>query len=152
MKASGWLAIGLAVFVTLAMIGAQRPPARVAPPANMPPMGATIPYSTVQSEPVPKAAATQTPWWRGGTLHAADPDTWNTAAHENKMATAADWLAALALKRQMNMHPSELEAPAADVVTCVDGALQPPVPPSADVRDMAAFCISTMASTRQFAQ
>lgn len=147
----------LSAIAALLVCGCVEPAPPPDPPANMPPMGATIPYTTKQTEPVPPTVNHFTEqdyrpsdWWRGGTLHTASPDAWNASAYKNKLATAADWLASMALNRGLDLHPDDLRTAASDVVQCVDEAVRPPTPPISDVRDVAAFCILTLRSTRQF--
>lgn len=140
-----WVAIGVVLFVAVSMCNSLMRP--VTYQSSGPAPGVTLPPYESPTFSAPPPA----PWWRGGTLHGASPATWAAASRENKMATAADWLASLALARGLDLHPDELRSPAADVVECVDEAVRPPAPPLSDVRDAALFCILTMTSTRRFA-
>ncbi len=52
--------------------------------------------------------ATQTEWFQGGTLHKATLAQWRVATNANKLATAADWLAATEWKGHLN-RPSDFD-------------------------------------------
>lgn len=41
-------------------------------------------------------------WFKGGNLHNATVSQWNEASYQNKLATAADWLAATEWKGHLN--------------------------------------------------
>lgn len=69
----------------LAALGRLSEPARQ-PPA--PSVEVSIPQAPRPPAPRPRE------WWQGGTLHQATLATWRTADPEDKLATAADWLAA----------------------------------------------------------
>jgi len=54
------------------------------------------------------STATQTQWFQGGTLHRATLSQWRAATNANRLATAADWLAATEWKGHLN-RPSDFD-------------------------------------------
>jgi len=61
------------------------------------------------------ASAGAKEWYEGGTLHNANSREWNNATYENKLATAADWVAKIVNVRSM----ADLKSKAIEVVSCV---------------------------------
>ncbi len=61
-------------------------------------------------------------WFEGGTLHNSTIKQWTQATHRNKMATAADWLAATKWKNQLrsNSDFNRLKAKARMLVSAID--------------------------------
>lgn len=63
------------------------------------------------------------PWNVGGTLHRATVAQWRAATHENKLATAADWLASYAAAsgvRIGDVNDASLMRAAANLAGCID--------------------------------
>jgi len=93
----------LAVFALLLLLQACSPGggSRIATPTNTP---TRTPTNTPTSTPT----TTQTQWFQGGTLHRATLAQWRAATNANKLATAADWLAATKWKGHLR-SPSDFD-------------------------------------------
>jgi hypothetical protein len=63
-------------------------------------------------------------WFQGGSLHNATVTEWKQAAYSNRLATAADWLAATTWKGHLSSHDSfdRLKDKARKLVQAVDEA------------------------------
>lgn len=114
------------------------PTATPAPPTATPlPTDTPLPAST----PVPTA----TPWYSGGTLHKASWAEWQAATHENKMATAADWIT-------NGYEPDwqtvdELHGLSSELVQCVDEMAETASAawgPNSSIVDIAVTCVLLM--------
>lgn len=68
--------------------------------------------------------------FNGGTLHNATLQQWRAATQPNKIATAADWLAATKWKGQLNKKADfdHLEADAKKLAAAVDGLAETAAP------------------------
>jgi len=64
--------------------------------------------STENRTPTSTATRTPTQWFSGGTLHSATLEQWRLATSANRLATAADWLAATTWKGHLNT-PSDFD-------------------------------------------
>jgi hypothetical protein len=64
-------------------------------------------------------------WFQGGTLHQATMTEWKTATSQNKLATAADWLATTKWKGHLNTPEDfdEIKVKARMLVYAVDDAV-----------------------------
>jgi len=64
-------------------------------------------------------------WWEGGTLNNATIGEWKAATYKNKLATAADWLAATKWKNGMNTMEDidRLKVKARVLVVAIDDAI-----------------------------
>lgn len=74
---------------------------------------------------VQRPAASSRAWYDGGTLHRATLNTWLAASHENKLATASDWVASLKVGKSAVQSAGSMDAlkPLAEnLVACVDKA------------------------------
>jgi len=89
----------LAVFALLLLLQACSPGggSRIATPTNTP-----------TRTPTNTPTTTQTQWFQGGTLHRATLAQWRAATNANKLATAADWLAATEWKGHLR-SPSDFD-------------------------------------------
>jgi len=86
--------------------------------------------TTPRPETVPEIEPpTDIPWYEGGTLHHATVRDWRNATHENKLATAGDWIAGLSLEGYLNtlrvwfVGTDELKPFAEELVAAMDGFL-----------------------------
>ena len=68
------------------------------------------------------ASSSSSQWFQGGTLHNATVEQWKAATYKNKLATAADWLAATKWKGHLNSPDDfdRLKVKAELLVNCVD--------------------------------
>ena len=64
-------------------------------------------------------------WYQGGNLHNATYAQWKGATYQNKLATAADWLAAIKWKGHLNSKDDfdKLKVKAHMLVEAVDGSI-----------------------------
>ena len=82
-------------------------------------------------------------WYEGGSLHDNTAREWADANHENRLATAADFAAAIWEDRLESF--SELRPLANDMKICIDETVLPtPQVPSMKVTEIAAICASLM--------
>jgi hypothetical protein len=67
---------------------------------------------------------TITPWYEGGSLHNATVSEWQRASDANKVATAADWLAATKWDGHLTSHAAmdRMHGKARQLADAVDGA------------------------------
>lgn len=98
-------------------------------------------------------------WYEGGTLHSASIKEWRKASPENRLATCAEFAAALWSKGRLREDmaakiktPDDLLGPVTALVACIDKATEPEADPKRDeemyanqtVSEMAARCVATM--------
>ena len=122
--------------------------------------------ATRQKEATPRVskrnaerADTQRKWYEGGSLHRATIAEWRDASPENRIATCAEFLAALWSKGRLREEiaakiktPDDLLAPVTSLVACIDKATEPEADPNRDqqmyanqnVSEMAAACVTAM--------
>lgn len=76
-------------------------------------------------------------WYEGGTLHQATKGEWLNALERNKLATSADWAAAM-----FDLETVEgMAMVAPQLMVCVDEAIQAEsLPLNYDIREVAALC------------
>ena len=83
-------------------------------------------------------------WAKGGSLHNASINEWKSASYSNKLATAADWLAATSLKGKLN-SPSDFKKAkslAGGLVSSVDYAVSVEGMGGVSVAEIAAMIIT----------
>ena len=104
------------------------------------------PWDRAQSErklDVPRRMSSTNEWYEGGTLHRKTVRDWRMASAKNKLATAADWCAAILKteeeKRQLGMDGLRLRA--SQLIICVDTTVQDGSVDSVQVSEIAAGCI-----------
>jgi hypothetical protein len=98
-------------------------------------------------------------WYEGGTLHSATIDEWRSASPENRLATCAEFVAALWSKGRLREDmaakiktPDDLLVPVTALVACIDKATEPEADPKRDkqtyanqnVSGIAAACVARM--------
>lgn len=69
-------------------------------------------------------------WYTGGTLHRLKTGDWRTASYDNKLATSADWAAAIksAKGQSYNGDLVTMKKDALDIMACVDEvAIEPTI-------------------------
>lgn len=105
-------------------------------------MLATMPTTSASAMGV-TSAASASQWYSGGTLHRATANQWRLAAYANKLATAADWVAAIMGERGVRQltggDMSRLRPYAAQLVTCIDEAA--PAAGNQRASELAAACM-----------
>ncbi len=83
-------------------------------------------------------------WFQGGTLHGATAAQWKSGTYQNKLATAADWLAATIWKGHLK-SPSDFDrvkVKAQMLVTAVDEVVAGEQPDSLQASEIAAALIT----------
>jgi len=75
-------------------------------------------------------------WYVGGNLHEKTVGEWRMATAKNKLATAADWCASF----DNSVGMEKLKIRAAQMVVCVDTAVQDGLVDSLGVSEIAAAC------------
>lgn len=128
--------------------------------------GYVILTATRPKEAAPRAikrntekADPQRKWYEGGTLHSATIAEWRDASPENRIATCAEFLAALWSKGRLREEiaakikkPDDLLAPVTSLVACINKATEPEADPKRDqqmyanqnVSEIAAACVTMM--------
>src|SRR5262245_48972586 len=87
-------------------------------------------------------------WYSGGTLHAAHGWEWQQATESNRLATAADLVAAVAKGGETKIPSRTVEdfRPYADqLAACITEATKTKVGAMVPVQDMAELCVVSMA-------
>ncbi len=85
-------------------------------------------------------------WYESGNLHDADVSTWKTVSHQNKLATASDWiLISPRIKAELKSSGSidSNKVYAEELVACIDSSLEG-VNVSFGAADVAASCMVLM--------
>ena len=92
---------------------------------------------------VPRRMSSTNEWYEGGTLHRKTVRDWRMASAKNKLATAADWCAAILKteeeQKQLGMEGLRLRA--SQLIICIDTAVQAESVDSVQVSEIAAGCI-----------
>src|SRR5262245_46481899 len=86
-------------------------------------------------------------WYSGGTLQAANGLAWQTADANNRLATAADIVAALAKGGDTNLTSQtveDLRPYAEQLAACITEATQTKAAATVPVQDIAALCVVSM--------
>ena len=86
-------------------------------------------------------------WYSGGTLHAANGLAWQKADAKNRLATAADMVAAIAKGGDTNLTYQTVEdfRPYAEqLAACITEATQTKAAATLPVQDIAALCVVSM--------
>jgi hypothetical protein len=82
-------------------------------------------------------------WYVGGTLHRASATQWRMASHSDRLATSADWIAAVwgaqRVQRVTGEDMNRLRPYASNLVRCVDEAA--PAAGNQRASELAAACI-----------
>ena len=76
-------------------------------------------------------------WYEGGTLHKATAAEWQAATASNKLATAADFLAAIKAARSM----SELKTKGNALQKCITESTKDSISHNLKVSEVAAACV-----------
>lgn len=87
------------------------------------------------------------PWNSGGTLHAANGLAWQKADAKNRLATAADMVAAIAKGGETNLTYQTVEdfrSYAEQLAACITEATQTKAAATLPVQDIAALCVVSM--------
>lgn len=89
--------------------------------------------------PSVSAPIKQIQWYEGGTLHKATVAQWNAATNQNKLATAADWLAATKWKNHLNSPAdfNKMKVKAQILVNAINEAASEKQPESWQITDVA---------------
>lgn len=82
----------------------------------------------------------QPEWYEGGTLHDALVSEWKTADARDKLATAADFAAAMLESQDQSFTIDDLREPAEQLVVCIDEATRDDVSNNLEVAEIAAAC------------
>lgn len=79
-------------------------------------------------------------WYEGGSLHSSTVAEWKTASYENKLATAADWLASSKWKGHLNTSSDfdNMKQKAEILVAAVDKAVSGNAPDSWKMNEITA--------------
>ena len=86
-------------------------------------------------------------WYSGGTLHEATGSEWQKADASNRLATAADMVAAVAKGGDTNIHYRTVEdfRPYAEqLAACITEATTTRAASTLPVQDIAALCVASM--------
>lgn len=83
-------------------------------------------------------------WYSGGTLHGATGRQWKAAPAQNRLATAADFVAKVAPPRSLD----ELREKAQELQICISEAVADPVGDGQQVSGIAAACVVLMGYVR----
>lgn len=97
------------------------------PTSTPEPTPTETPVATATETPVPTTTSTPEPipeWYEGGTLHGSTYDEWKAGSDRDKLATAADWVAAIWEPMPSNL--TELRVLASEVLVCVDEVVLAP--------------------------
>ena len=105
--------------------------------------GCATPQERSSGSSAPSAPSVES-WFTGGTLHRATVGEWKSATHQNKLATAADWLVATRWKGHMNSlaDADRIKPKAEALVNAVDGAVNAEGIDTMKVNEVAAAIIT----------